>query len=122
MKTHSFLKLATLVLALQASAATLAAEACDRSCLEGFVDRYLDAVVDNKPAALPLAADVKFTEDGQRLVIGDGLWNTLKSKGKYRLFVTDVRAGQVAFIGTIMEDHRDPAQSTPATIALRLKI
>ncbi len=122
MKTQSILKLATLMLALQASAATLAAEACDRSCLEGFVDRYLDAVVDNKPAALPLAADVKFTEDGQRLVIGDGLWNTLKSKGKYRLFVTDVRAGQVAFIGTIMEDHRDPAQSTPALIALRLKI
>ena len=122
MKPQSIFKLALLSLALQASTASLAAEACDRSCLEGFVDRYLDAVVDNNPAALPLAPDVKFTEDGQRLVIGDGLWNTLKAKGKYRLFVPDVRAGQVAFIGTIMEDHRDPAQSTPALIALRLKI
>ena len=73
MKAQSILKLAVLSAALQASTATLAAEACDRSCLEGFVDRYLDAVIENKPSALPLAADVKFTEDGQRLVIGDGL-------------------------------------------------
>ena len=32
---------------------------------------------------------------GQRLLIGDGLWNTMKAKGDYRLFVTDVPAGQV---------------------------
>jgi hypothetical protein len=122
MKPSTFFKLATLGLSLQASAAALAADACDRACLEGFVDRYLAAVIDNKPSTLPLAPDVKFTEDGQRLVIGDGLWNTMKGTGKYRLFTTDVKAGQVAFIGTIFEDHRDPAQSTPALIAVRLKI
>ncbi|MES2606322.1 MAG: hypothetical protein V4603_15415 [Pseudomonadota bacterium] len=122
MKLQSLFKLAALGLALQASSAALAADACDRACLEGFVDRYFDAVIDNNPKALPLAADVKFTEDGQRLVIGDGLWNTMKAKGKYRLFTTDVKAGQVAFLGTIMEDHRDPAQSTPALIAVRLKV
>ena len=96
--------------------------ACDRACLEGFVDRYLDAVIEDSPAMVPLAGNVRFTEDGQKLAIGDGLWRTMKSKGSYRLFVTDVEAGQVAFIGTINEDHRDPAKSTPALMALRLRV
>jgi len=97
-------------------------QTCNRACLEGFVDRYLDAVALNAPADVPLSDDVRFTENGQRLAIGDGLWNTMKAKGTYRLFVSDPTAGQVAFIGTIVEDHRDPAEGVPALIALRLKI
>jgi hypothetical protein len=95
---------------------------CDRACLENWVDRYLDAVIDDDPSQLELASDVRFTEDGQQLEIGDGLWNTMKSKGAYRFFVADVPAGQVAFIGTINEDHRNPALETPALLGLRLKI
>lgn len=96
--------------------------ACDRGCLEGMVERYFDAVVANDPSMVPLADDVIFTEDGQRLLIGDGLWNTMKRKGGYRLFTTDVAAGQVAVLATINEDHRDPALETPALIGLRLKV
>jgi hypothetical protein len=122
MQMKSMFKVLTLALAVQAPAVVLAAEACDRACLEGFVDKYLDAVVAHKPSAVPIAPNAKFTEDGQRLVIGDGLWNTMKAKGTYRLFVTDVPAGQVAFVGTIAEDHRDADKSTGALIALRLKV
>jgi hypothetical protein len=100
---------------------TFAAD-CNRTCLEGFVDRYLDAVIADQPSAVPLAPNVRFTEDGQQLVIGDGLWNTMRGKGHYRLFVSDVPAGQVAFFGTIEEDHRDPDKGTAALIALRLKV
>lgn len=99
-----------------------AADDCDRACLEGYVDSYLDAVIDNEPSRLPLSDDIRFTEDGQQLVIGDGLWRTMKEKGEYRLFVTDVAASQVTFIGTIAEDHRDPTQSTPVLLSLRLRI
>ena len=109
------------VVAFCAATDTLAAD-CNRGCLEGFVDRYLDAVIANQPSAVPLAQNVRFTEDGQQLVVGDGLWNTMRAKGRYRLFVADVPAGQVAFFGTIEEDHRDPDKGTPALIALRLKI
>jgi hypothetical protein len=113
------------VAAMCASAASAVAQPgqqCDRVCLEGFVDRYLEAMVDDDVDAVPLAAGARFTENGQQLEFGDGLWNTLKAKGGYRLFVTDVEAGQVAFIGTINEDHSDPEQSMPALIALRLRI
>ena len=111
-----------LAIMIAASSIQAATTECDRSCLEGFVDRYLNAVIDDAPENLPLAKDVRFTEDAQKLEIGDGLWRTMKGKGSYRLFVTDVEAGQVAFIGTITEDHRDPARSTPALMSLRLRI
>ena len=120
------------VLALAATGAMLALSSagpaaaqsgsCDRKCLEGFVDRYLDAAVKHDPKAVPLAADVRFTENGQRLAIGDGMWRSLKSKGTYRLFVSDVEAQQVAFLGTLHEQHNDPAKSNPVLVALRLKI
>jgi hypothetical protein len=97
------------------------AAACDRACLEGFVDRYLDAVVAHDPKLLPLARNVKFTENGVRLDVGDAHWKTVTGKGKYRVFVTDVEAGQVAFIGNVREEGRGP-EGSPTAIALRLKV
>src|SRR5215831_3678921 len=79
------------------------ASSCDRACLEGFVDQYMDAMVAHNPKAVPLAANVKFTENGQRLVIPDALWNSITGRGTYHLFVSDAQAGQVAFLGTIKE-------------------
>jgi hypothetical protein len=120
----SRLSVVVLLCALVAPATLRAAQpaACNRACLESFVERYLDAVTQHRPDKVPLATGVRFTEDGQQLVIGDGLWNTMRAKGPYRLFVTDVPAGQVAVLATIEEDNRDPAKSTGALLALRLKV
>jgi hypothetical protein len=82
------------------------AGACDRACLEGFVDRYLDAAIAHDPSKLPLSKDVRFTENGQRLQLPDAHWKTMTGKGKYKLFVTDPEAGEVAFLGTIVEEGR----------------
>ena len=120
---HGKFARAIMAVYLLAGAGTaLAAGSCDRPCLEGFVDRYLGAVIAHQPDKVPLSRDVHFTEDGQHLAIGDGLWRTLRSKGHYRLFVSDVPAGQVAFFGSVEEDNRDPSKGTAALIALRLKI
>ncbi|HLI83185.1 MAG TPA: hypothetical protein VKV17_04660 [Bryobacteraceae bacterium] len=96
--------------------------ACDRTCLEGFVDQYLDAMGKHDPKSLPLARNVRFTENGQHLELGDGLWNSFAGKGTYRLFVDDPERGEVAFMGTIREESRNPAEPSPAAIAMRLKI
>lgn len=95
---------------------------CDRSCLESFVDQYLDAMIAHNPKLVPLARNVKFTENGQRLDIPDALWNSIVGKGSYRLFVSDPQASEVAFIGTIREEARNPEEGAPAVMALRLKI
>jgi hypothetical protein len=98
------------------------ARSCDRACLEGFVDRYLAAVAADDPSAVPLARNVRFTENGQVLPVGEGLWKSLKSVGNYRIAVADADAGQIALIQTIVEDHADPARGSPALLALRLKV
>jgi hypothetical protein len=97
------------------------AQTCDRACLEGFVDRYLDALIAHDPKMVPLARDVRFTENGVKLDIGDSQWKTVVGKGTYRIFVTDPDAGQVAFIGTIREQARGP-DGIPSAIALRLRV
>jgi hypothetical protein len=96
--------------------AVAAAGSCDRSCLEGFVDRYLDAMLAHDPSRVPFSREMKLTENGQRLVPGDGLWRTITGKGTYRMFVTDVEAAHVAFLGSITE------ADTPAMLALQLRI
>jgi hypothetical protein len=108
--------------ALAAQSGSATGGACDRACLEGFVDRYLDAVTAHDPKLVPLAKNVKFTENGQKLVIPDGLWNSMAGKGTYRLFVDDPQAQSVAFIGTIKEEGRTPGEPIGGVIALRLKL
>ena len=98
------------------------AASCNRACLEGFVDRYFAAVIADDPSAVPLAPNVRFTENGQVLPVGEGLWKSLKGTGHYRLAVVDADAGQIALITTVIEDNADPAKGTPALVALRLKV
>jgi hypothetical protein len=113
--------IALLVLSARTSVAQNSSASCDRACLEGLVDTYLDAVIAHDPKQLPLARDVKFTENGVRLEVGDAHWKTVTGKGTYRLFVTDAEAGQVTFIGTIREEARGP-EGSPSALALRLKV
>ncbi len=105
----------------QTSSAQGKSKPCDRACLEGFVERYLDAAIAHDPKLLPLAPGVKFTENGQRLILQDAHWKIMTGKGKYRLFVTDPAAGQVACMATIREEW-NTTEGTGAVMALRLRI
>jgi len=97
-------------------------ESCDRACLEGTVDRFVDAFIRHDPNLVPLTRTVRFTENGQRLTVGDGSWRTMTARGTYRLFVSDPKAGQVAFIGTLREENQQNKDGAPVLIALRLKV
>ena len=89
---------------------------CDRACLETLIAQYVDALVAHEPLRLPLASGVKFTENGQRLELGDGLWHTVTGKGVYMLPIVDVDAGQAALMGTVRE------ADTPTIFVLRLRV
>jgi hypothetical protein len=92
------------------------AQACDRSCLEGMLDRYVEALAARTPGRLPLAASALFTENGQRLELGDGLWHTVTGRGGYALKLADVEAGQAVLMGTIRE------ADMPTILVVRLKV
>jgi hypothetical protein len=96
---------------------------CDRTCLEGYVNRYLDAMQAHKVTDELFARDVVFTENGIRLPFGnEGLWYSMSGKGNYKFYVPDVETQQVAFIGTVREAARGNAQGQLVALALRLKV
>lgn len=72
----------------------------------------LDAMVAHDHTRLPLASDARYTENGQTLAFGDGLWGTLTgyaSPGQFRVDFNN------AFFGATVET------STPGALVLRMK-
>lgn len=49
---------------------------CSRQALGDLVERYFAALADHDPSTLPLAAQVRATENGVELGVGEGLWRT----------------------------------------------
>ena len=92
------------------------APSCDRKCLEGTVDKFLDALVARDSSKAPFSPTVKATQNGQEIGVKDGIWKTATKNSSYRLYVADVEQGQVGFIGVLEE------RGLPALIALRLKV
>lgn len=60
------------------------AQDCDRACMTRLITEYIDALVAHDPDRLPLADEVKFTEDSQALALGEGLWQTVTGKQDFR--------------------------------------
>jgi hypothetical protein len=90
--------------------------ACDRACLYGFMDRYLEALVVKDPARLPWAPNARFTENNVELSIGDGLWGTVSGLGDYKLKFADAQNGEVGFFGVVKETI------TSSAFAVRMKV
>jgi hypothetical protein len=69
-----------------------------RGALIHLLDRYVEALVVHDPARLPMSPRTRFTENGQQLSLGEGLWGTATgaSYPRYVEFV-DPGAGQVGF-------------------------
>jgi hypothetical protein len=94
---------ALLVIGFSHSAA--AASACDRACLRGLLDTYVDALVARDHARLPLADKVRFTEDSRDVRLGEGLWKTVTGKGNFRHDYLDVRKQVAASHVVVLEGN-----------------
>jgi hypothetical protein len=82
------------------------AKPCDRACLEGFADQYLAALVAHNASQLPLAANARYTENGQDLGMNDGMWQVATAIGDKKLYFTDTQSGQVGYRGIVEENGR----------------
>jgi len=89
---------------------------CDRACLNGFADDFLAALVAHDPSRLPLDREVKYTENGQALKLGDGFWGTASALPAYKIYADDSQAGQVMFMGVLQEN------GAPVIYCARLKV
>jgi hypothetical protein len=88
---------------LAVSAAAQSAAPCDRACLTGFVDGYLAALAARDTARLPLAAEIKFTENGRVLELGEGFWKTAGAPLRYRDYLLDPERGGAAALTAFRE-------------------
>jgi len=109
----------TFLIAVFAAAALHATDksgnSCDRACLQGFVDSYLDAMAKHDPSKLPVAATVKFTENGRPLKLGEGFWKTAGATS-YRLYALDHNSGDAALQAVVAENGQ------PDIFFIRLKV
>ncbi|MEJ2110894.1 MAG: hypothetical protein P8Z37_13485 [Acidobacteriota bacterium] len=87
------------------SQAPVLAEDCDRSCLNRMLTEYIDALVDHDPSGLPLADDVRFTEDSKALKLGEGLWTSVTAKGEFRQDYIDAKKQVAATHAQLYENE-----------------
>lgn len=89
--------------------------ACTRESLRGLTDQYFEALSAQDASNLPLAPGVKFTENGEVLEVGEGLWaNAGETKFKLHLLDTEMCTSVTQ---SVVADGR-----TDIPLGLRLKV
>ncbi|KAI1406092.1 hypothetical protein F4819DRAFT_285650 [Hypoxylon fuscum] len=94
---------------------------CNQACLENTVEDVLQALKSHDPSALALAEDVHYSENGQLIAIGDGLWETLAETAKagtdeYAAVFADTERGSGGYWG-LTKEH-----TIPGVLALRVQV
>lgn len=90
---------------------------CDRDCLNAHAEAYVAALVAKDISALPLADDVRFSENLVPLAIGkEGLWRTISGKRDWDVYASDEQLGNANWIGIVDE------MGKAVFLAVRLRI
>ena len=110
--------LCRLLLTVLASTISILAMAqdCDRACLAGFLDAYLDALVANDASQAPLSYGFRQTENAIVRPNDEGLWSTVTGLGELQRRYYDPEGMTAGFFGVLDESGE------PAIVALRLKV
>ncbi len=81
--------------------------ACSRQNLKALVDKYFVALEAHDPSGLPLASDVKYTENGVDLAVGKGFWQTAGKTLLRRDLIDTQTCGTHSNV--VIEEKFDPA-------------
>jgi hypothetical protein len=93
-----------------------AANDCDRACLKGMLDQYLNAVIKHDLSAAPLFVGFRQTENAVVVRPGTGVWSSVTGLGKIQRRYLDPVTGQAGYFGTV-EEHSDLA-----IVTVRVKV
>jgi hypothetical protein len=91
------------------------------------MDRYLEAMLNKDVSDDLFARDVRFTENGIELPLGnEGLWYGMSGLEGYRFYVPDLQTQQVAFLGSVIENMSNggvnDGDGNNVGLSIRLKI
>ncbi len=91
---------------------------CDRECLYGFVEQFFGALGMHNPYGVAMAPEIKYTENGQIVKPGEGMWKTFSRRGTYRVYLADPANGTVGFYGNYSEYNG----TLYGVMAMRIKV
>ena len=106
----------TLSLLVMVASSAGAADDCDRACLRSTLGQYLAAVAKHDPAAAPLFAGFRQTENAVVRKPGTGMWQTMTGLGRLQRFYMDPVTGQAAYFGIVNEGAAE------AIVTVRLQV
>jgi hypothetical protein len=89
---------------------------CNEGCLLKIASQYMDALTANDPSSVPLAIDIRSTENGIDTPLTKGIWTTAVARSYRHTFVDPV-SGQIGAFGTVRE-----GADMDAMLAIRLKV
>jgi len=87
-----------------------------RAELLDAITKYLDALAARELAHAPLSGNVRYTENGQEIPLGSGVWASQGGEVTYRLLFADAVQGQVGAFAVV------PENGFPGVMSLRLKV
>ncbi len=111
---HTLLR-SVLAVALISTPTLARGATCDRICLTLTLDGYFVALADRDTSRLPLAPNVRVTENGVLSAVGEGIWKQ-SGEATYRLDAVDPVLEAAASNAVVPENGR------PVILFVRLKI
>jgi len=81
----------SLLLSLLGLSSPALAQDCNRPCLSGMMTQFIDALVAHDASKLPLADNVRYTEDSRVAQLGRGIWQSVTANGGFRQDYIDTR-------------------------------
>jgi hypothetical protein len=72
-------------------------------------------MIAHDPSKAPLAPGVRYTENGQTLPPGEGLWKTMSARGGYNIYLAATPGSDAGFFGSIVETE------IPGQLSLRVR-
>ena len=91
--------------ALGPTEAVAAPANCEEQCLRRIMDDYLSAMLAHDSKRLPVTNDVRFTENGVAIPLGQGLWWTASGPIGHKIYVPDPRSQTIGFMGALKENE-----------------
>jgi hypothetical protein len=102
---------------ISAASAQSARSGCTRDALKGFIDKYFAALEAHDPSGLPLAPNVKYTENGVELAVGKGFWQTAEKPLLKRNLIDTTKCGTHTY-AMIMEKFSAKTAGAPSSAAI----
>jgi hypothetical protein len=100
-----------------APAAAPKAEACNRGCLVSIMEKWLAALPAHSAKGLPIAPNIRFTEQAAAIPVGDGLFvSATEAPTSFKIIAADPTSGQVGALAVMKQWDK------PVMLSARLKV